>query len=422
MVVIGGGLRAARPRWPNGEYWQVPSRLGNPGPRLLMTRSSIRRPVVHGGCFALLCVSWFGLSSSVGASPRFRLPFSFASQTPHPAVARINVAEQGATSHGTGTLVNVAGQHGLVVTNWHVVRDSVGEIFVEFPDGFRSAARVLKVDHDWDLAALQIWRPATEPVPLAVTAPRPGDALSIAGYGSGQYRAASGRCTQYVSPGAQLPYEMVELSAEARQGDSGGPIFNERGELAGVLFGASRGTTSGSYCGRVSVFLATVVNGSGAESNPLASSEPSRGTRTVIEGGSAATPGTSSAANAASLAPAFPAMPAPPSPSAGALAAADPYFGTLPRLRPAIDLSPPVAVSSLSAPVYRDGTPLGGGAWRDGYEDQALLSSSSAKPAPAPWEELVGTTPFEQGRSILAGIGILAVLLRLSNLLAGSRR
>ena len=33
---------------------------------------------------------------------------------------------------------------------------------------------------------------------------------------------------------------MLELSAAARDGDSGGPIFNSHGELAGVLFGASR--------------------------------------------------------------------------------------------------------------------------------------------------------------------------------------
>ena len=65
----------------------------------------------------------------------------------------------------------------------------------------------------------------------------------------------AGKCTQYVAPGLNFPYEMLELSVEARQGDSGGPILNEQGELAGVLFGAGRGTTSGSYSGRVQQFL-----------------------------------------------------------------------------------------------------------------------------------------------------------------------
>jgi hypothetical protein len=52
---------------------------------------------------------------------------------------------------------------------------------------------------------------------------------------------------------------MVELDVEARQGDSGGPIFNQRGELAGVLFGAGQGTTLGSFAPRVSTFLSTLA-------------------------------------------------------------------------------------------------------------------------------------------------------------------
>ncbi len=52
---------------------------------------------------------------------------------------------------------------------------------------------------------------------------------------------------------------MVELDVEARQGDSGGPIFNQRGELAGVLFGAGQGTTLGSFAPRVACFLATLA-------------------------------------------------------------------------------------------------------------------------------------------------------------------
>jgi len=116
-------------------------------------------------------------------------------------------------------------------------------------------ARVLKVDRDWDLAALAIRRPDISPIRLANAAPQRGEPLTIAGYGSGQYRSVTGRCTQYVSPGRQLPFQMVEVSVAARQGDSGGPILNQNGELAGVLFGAGSNTTTGSYVGRVRWFL-----------------------------------------------------------------------------------------------------------------------------------------------------------------------
>lgn len=179
---------------------------------------------------------------------------------PHPAVARIIVPEDGSTAYGSGTLVGVRDQHGLVVTNWHVVRDAVGMVEVVFPDGFRSNARPIQVDQDWDLAALVVWRPpGVEPVRIAAQPPRPGDALTIHGYGRGKYRIATGRCTTYYAPQPNYPHEMVELDVEARQGDSGGPIFNQSGELAGVLFGAGQGTTMGAFSPRVRYFLAAVA-------------------------------------------------------------------------------------------------------------------------------------------------------------------
>ena len=179
--------------------------------------------------------------------------------TPHPAVARIIVPEDDAIAYGSGTLVDARDQYGLVVTNWHVVRDSKGTVEVVFPSGFRSQARPLKVDKDWDLAALVIWRPPIEPVHISAMPPRPGDLLTIHGYGQGQYRIATGHCTQFFSPKETLPCEMVELDVEARQGDSGGPIFNDRGEIAGVLFGAGEGTTIGSFAPRVQSFLASLA-------------------------------------------------------------------------------------------------------------------------------------------------------------------
>jgi len=186
-------------------------------------------------------------------------PFSTpapSSSRPHPAVVRVAVPERDGASYGSGSLVAVNESSGLVLTNWHVVRDVAGPIVVYFPDGFHSVAYLLRTDRDWDLAALAIRRPNVQPIALATAPPRPGDPLTIAGYGSGPYRAVTGECTQYLSPGDNQPFEMIELSAPARNGDSGGPILNSRGELAGVLFGSAFGRTSGSYCGRLRWFLA----------------------------------------------------------------------------------------------------------------------------------------------------------------------
>ena len=160
-------------------------------------------------------------------------PWSAAPQTPLPAVVRVVSPERDGASLGSGTLIDVSESHGLVLTNWHVVKDAAGNVIVSFPDGFQSPGYVLKMDRDWDLAAVAIWRPRVAPVPISTEAPRPGEILTIAGYGAGNYRAISGPCTEYLSPGPNLPYEIVELHAAARHGDSGGPILNTRGEVGG---------------------------------------------------------------------------------------------------------------------------------------------------------------------------------------------
>jgi hypothetical protein len=148
-----------------------------------------------------------------------------------------------------------------VLTNDHVIRDSRSAVLVQFPGGFQSAGTVIRWDEAWDLAAIVIWRPPATPVAIADAPPVPGEQLTIAGFGRGTYREESGPCTEYLSPGAGYPKEFVELKASARQGDSGGPILNAEGKLAGVLFGQNEGRTLGSCSTRVRAFLASAGSG-----------------------------------------------------------------------------------------------------------------------------------------------------------------
>lgn len=191
-------------------------------------------------------------------TPQNLADFLLTGQTPHPAVARIIAPESSGTSLGSGVLVDVNRSQGLVLTNWHVVRDSRSAVLVQFPDGFQSAGTVVRWDEAWDLAALVIWKPKATPVTIAAAPPAIGDTLTIAGFGRGPYREESGQCLDYLSPATGYPREFVELKATARQGDSGGPIFNASGELAGVLFGQNEGRTIGSCSTRVRAFLAAV--------------------------------------------------------------------------------------------------------------------------------------------------------------------
>jgi len=339
-------------------------------------------------------------------------PWSAAPQTPHPAVVRVVSPERDGASLGSGTLIDVSESHGLVLTNWHVVKDAAGNVIVSFPDGFQSPGYVLKMDRDWDLAAVAIWRPRVAPVPIAKDAPRPGEMLTIAGYGAGNYRAISGPCTEYLSPGPNLPYEIVELHAAARHGDSGGPIFNSRGELAGVLFGEGGGDTSGTFCGRVRVFLGSIgqgmapvvaTNGAPVSQPPLPQPSPRQPSADLVAAAPPFNPprttnyppitlpiGTLSArpqGNPQGYATTLP-LPPVPEPEATHPRNMDPFASIISPLPP----SPPAQAG-----------------------DAQVGTASAGQPSVEPigWEQIAGHTWGEQLKTILAGIGAILVLLQI---------
>jgi hypothetical protein len=111
-----------------------------------------------------------------------------------------------------------------------------------------------------------------------------GERLTIAGFGRGAYREETGACTEYLSPATGYPREFVELQATARQGDSGGPIFNERRELAGVLFGQNDGRTIGSCSTRVRAFLAS-AGSAGFTPTPIAEFSTARAVDRAVAAG-----------------------------------------------------------------------------------------------------------------------------------------
>jgi len=196
-----------------------------------------------------------------------RVPVVQAPQQPSqqilPYVVRIIAFDASGQSFGTGSYIGTYGEYGVVLTNWHVVSETNGLVHVHFPSGFSSFGARIMGDEKWDLALIAICKPppSIPALTLAKTAAKQGDPLWIAGWGSGSYRIAEGRCVRYMAPenptdGSAPLKEMIEVSVSARKGDSGGPILNQRSELAGVLFGSDMiRNTAGSYSGRVSLFL-----------------------------------------------------------------------------------------------------------------------------------------------------------------------
>ncbi|MDR1963024.1 MAG: serine protease [Planctomycetaceae bacterium] len=237
-----------------GEDFGIPKR--NPS----FTQSSYSSPSAGSPVFSVAAQPAGKIGSQVSA-PTESPASPQLSQFPN--VVRLVAFDQSGQSFGSGSYIGNYGEYGLILSNWHVIYGADGLVHIHFPNGFSSYGAVILSDRKWDLALIVISRPpgSVPLLPISQTTPKPGDPLWIAGYGSGSYRLAGGRCVRYLAPeipqdGSAPQYEIVDLSVSARQGDSGGPILNSRGELAGVLFGSDMiRNTAGSYCERVNRFL-----------------------------------------------------------------------------------------------------------------------------------------------------------------------
>ena len=181
------------------------------------------------------------------------------------AVVRVSVQDRnGQTSLGSGTLVEAYSDgSGLVVTNNHVIADAAsatsGSVF--FRGGRQSRFTIRDADATWDIAILEVEAPAeVEPVTVSDQPPQRGEPLMIGGYGGdNRLLFQAGSLAKRLAPRIGQPFEQFELQpCQARQGDSGGPVFNGKGRLCGALWGASPGTTVCTPGGRILALLRAV--------------------------------------------------------------------------------------------------------------------------------------------------------------------
>ena len=178
--------------------------------------------------------------------------------------------------YGSGCYVAEVGEFGIVLTNWHVVGDAVGPLQVKF-NRFETPGTVLMADTVWDIAAVVIYRPPFLPMPISLEVPQLGDELWVAGFGQSPkledgYQISSGPVLGYGRPNdvgeegsekwnggpdskATLPCETIQIGTGIRYGDSGGPIINRYGELAGILWGSDGHLAMGTFCLRIQAFL-----------------------------------------------------------------------------------------------------------------------------------------------------------------------
>jgi len=99
------------------------------------------------------------------------------------------------------------------------------------------AARVVGVDLSQDVALLRIDGAPGKPVTIAPAMPRQGQAIAAVGAPSGWgFSLSSGLVSRYgTASGIFKPAPMLQIAAPIIGGNSGGPVFNVRGEAVGMV-------------------------------------------------------------------------------------------------------------------------------------------------------------------------------------------
>lgn len=155
-----------------------------------------------------------------------------------PCVCEIMVVESQsrgaqARGYGSGVLVEVGDDYGLVLTAKHVVVHIQDSCRVTFPvNGEAYTGYVAHQGDDGDVATIVIdGRPSVKPTPIADEDPQPGDTLTLTGHGGPQnpFRALASQCVG-TSGGVQ-----IWAQGGSRRGDSGGAVLNARGRVVGVI-------------------------------------------------------------------------------------------------------------------------------------------------------------------------------------------
>ncbi len=148
---------------------------------------------------------------------------------------------------GTGVVVEIdeakplkGGHEGYVLTAFHVVQDDKGDglIKVKFRNGKRAKkCRIVHADEHKDVALLWVWVPDGVPAsPVATDPIQSGEELEFAGLGGGSQLSC---CIRHFSATASSPSSLEKIFADVPllPGDSGGPVFNQKNEVVGIISG-----------------------------------------------------------------------------------------------------------------------------------------------------------------------------------------
>jgi len=158
--------------------------------------------------------------------------------------AHPHVAPHMQMAQGSGFFIS---SDGYIVTNNHVV-DHATEVTVTTTDGKAISAKVIGADPKTDLALLKVNEGGNYPfVSFASQAPRVGDWVLAVGnpFGLGGTVTAGIVSARGRDIGSGPYDDFLQIDAPVNHGNSGGPTFNNQGEVVGVntaIFSPSGGS------------------------------------------------------------------------------------------------------------------------------------------------------------------------------------
>jgi S1-C subfamily serine protease len=163
-----------------------------------------------------------------------------------------DAALQPAMAAGSGVIVD--GKRGLIITNFHVVRNAEA-VQVTLKDGRKFAADPVGLDPNLDLAVLRIGAKDLPTLPLGDSSKlQVGDYVVAIGnpFGLGQ-TVTSGIISATDRPlGQGDPRRFIQTDAPINPGNSGGALIDLHGELVGInsaLFSPSQSESSAGNVG-----------------------------------------------------------------------------------------------------------------------------------------------------------------------------
>jgi S1-C subfamily serine protease len=156
-------------------------------------------------------------------------------------------------SLGSGFVIDKAG---LVVTNYHIVRDAQS-VYVSFSNSDSMRAEILGKDAATDVALLKVVASSRALKPLTLgdsDEVQVGDPVAAIGNPLGYERSitlgiVSALHRSLTSPGGTPIDRVIQTDAVLNRGNSGGPLLNLQGEVIGVSSAIATGDTASGNTG-----------------------------------------------------------------------------------------------------------------------------------------------------------------------------